>query len=80
MNFGFDTGWLDLQKWIGKYIIRIHFPNLKIGLILNSIENEKFFGIRLQINNEIFIEKYDYGFVACFVILGFGISVNKVYI
>lgn len=78
MNFGFDTTWLFLQKWIGRCIIRIHFPSLKFGIFTNKFENEKFVGLKLLLNNELYYEKYDYGFVFNIIIFGFGFSINRV--
>lgn len=76
MNIGFDTTWFDLQKWIGKYVIKIHFPNVLLGIFTGK--EEKFIGFKFQINSDVSFEKYDYGYVLNFIILGFGISINRV--
>lgn len=77
MNLGLDTTWLDLQKWIGRFTVKIHFPNIKIGHFTN-LDNEKWVGIKLEFNTDIHFDSYDYGYVISFIILGFGISINKV--
>ena len=78
MNIGFDTTWVDFSKWIGKYIVKIHFPNIKIGYLENKFEEERWIGIKADFVTDVHLEKYDYGFVFSLIVLGFGISINKV--
>lgn len=77
MNIGFDSTWLDLHKWVGKYTVKIHFPNIKIGFFKNY-EDERWVGVKVEFNSDIHFNSYDYGYVFSIVILGFGISINKV--
>ena len=77
MNFGFDTTWIDFSKWIGRYIVKIHIPNIKIGFIQDKFECEKWVGIKAEFTTDIHFESYDYGFVFSFVLLGLGISINR---
>lgn len=76
MKLGFEIN--SFSKFFGNFFIELVFPKVKLGLLRDRYERDEIWaGIQLTINNDIHYEKYDYGFVFCFVILGFGIIINK---
>ena len=63
--------------WKRKYLICIQIPYTKIGYFSDTHERgDKFVGLVFNLRNEISIDKYDYGLIIKFIILGFGFEVT----
>ena len=76
MKFGFEI--YHIQKHLNSYIIYFICPEIKVGYFENNDIDEKWLGIRCTINNDIHFVRYDFGWLFSFVVLGFGIKINKV--
>ena len=76
MKLGFEIS--HIQKHLNSYIIYFICPEIRVGYLENYYIDEKWFGIKLTIKNDIHFERYDYGWLFSFVVLGFGIKINKI--
>jgi hypothetical protein len=62
-------------------VVMIHLPLIQFGYFHDHYaDGDRWGGIKIEIPNEISFEKYDYGLIFKFRILGFGLEVTKVFI
>jgi hypothetical protein len=63
--------------WRKKCLICIQIPYTKVGYFSDTHERgDKFVGLIFNLRNEISVDKYDYGLIVKFIILGFGFEVT----
>lgn len=76
MTLGIQTK--DYRFYLKKYFISLYVPHIKLGLFADKDNDDsKWFGLRLNIKNEISFEVYDYGKVFTFIICGIGLNITK---
>jgi hypothetical protein len=65
---------------VGNYHIDLVCPDIRIGYFGDTYyTDEKWMGVQLNLRNNLSYEQYDYGWVLCMVLLGFGVSINKMH-
>jgi len=77
MNFGVETK--KISKYFNNFIFHFCLPQFKIGFFNDLYNNdEKWIGFKIGLETDVYFERYDYGWVFSFVILGIGIIINKI--
>jgi len=63
--------------WKRKCLICIQIPYTKVGYFTDTHERgDKFMGFIFNLRNEISFDRYDYGTIIKFIILGFGFEIT----
>jgi len=79
MRLGLEINSFTVYK--KQVVITIHLPFIQIGFFHDHYaDGDKWAGIKIEIPNELSFEKYDYGFIFKFRVLGFGLEITKVFI
>lgn len=76
MRMGFEISQTSCR--IGSYHVDLICPHIRVGYFGDTYcAEERWVGVQLNFKNNLSYEQYDYGWVLCMVLLGFGISINK---
>ena len=68
----------ELNFYFKNFFLTLYIPKLKVGYRKNFSEDEDIWvGIEFNIKNEISYERYEYGKIIGFIILGFGVKITK---
>lgn len=78
MRIGLKTS--QASYCVGSYHIDLVCPDIRIGYFGDAYYTDgKWLGVQLNFKNNLSYERYDYGWVFCMVLLGFGVSINKMH-